>query len=223
MDQKLPSAEAFFPFWNELTYEQQSDLENFSSERIMEKGSIIIPSRENCLGLILVQDGRLRSFMISEEGKEVTLYRLYEYDICLFSAACVMKNIQFDIHIEAEKDTRVLIVPTVLYKRLVEQSIAFSNYTNQLLSARFSDVMWTLEQILFKNMDSRIAQALLGQYYDEGTTTLAVTHEAIARDLGTAREVVTRILKYFKGDGMIELSRGKIELTDIKRLEALVG
>ena len=221
MPEKLPPVEEFFPFWNKLLPDHQSDLKNFAAPRILEKGTTIIPFKDNCLGLLLVQAGRLRCFIVSDEGREVTLYRLYEYDICLFSASCIMSNIQFEMHIEAEKDTPVLVVPTSLYDRLNTQSVAFSNYSNQLMSARFSDVMWTLEQILFKKMDSRIARSLLSQADNEETSTLSVTHDVIARDLGTAREVVTRILKYFRSEGLIELSRGRIELLNRPGLETL--
>ena len=221
MEDRLPSAEAFFPFWDKLSEEHRSDLASFASERTFDRGSVILPFKDNCLGLLLVRSGRLRCFIVSDEGKEITLYRLYQFDICLFSASCMMNNIQFDIHIEVEKETEVLVVPASLYHRLNTQSIEFSNYMNQLISSRFSDVMWTLEQILFKKMDSRIAQSLIDQSDAEDSEMLSVTHEAIARDLGTAREVVTRILKYFRNEGLIGLSRGQIEILNRTGLETL--
>lgn len=221
MEHPLPPVESFFPFWNKLPEEYRQILLNNTQSRLFPKGEIIMPYADQCLGLLLVQKGRFRAFVISDKGKEVTLYRLYDYDICLFTASCIMNNIQFEIEIEAEKDTQVLLIPAKIYNRLMERSLEISNYTNQLISARFSDVMWTLEQILFKNMDSRIARRLLDQAQGDETATLTLTHEAIARDLGTAREVVTRMLKYFRSEKMIELSRGKIQLLNIERLTAL--
>lgn len=221
MAQNLPTVEQFFPCWSQLTADQQDDLCRHSQPRRFTKGERIYPYKGECLGLMLVQQGQFRVFILSDEGKEVTLYRLLELDTCLFSASCVMNNIQFDIQIEAEKDTDALLVPTSLYERLTQQSIAMAAYTNQLMSARFSDVMWTLEQVLFKSMDARIAQFLLEQSSLQQTDELSVTHDVIARDLGTAREVVSRMLKYFQDDGLLTVGRGRITLLDVKRLASL--
>ena len=218
MGQGLPDIEAFFPFWEDLAAEQKDDLLQHNQPRRFQKGDLILPYKGECLGLMLVQRGQFRAFVLSDSGKEVTLYRLYELDTCLFSAACIMNNIQFDIQIEAEKDTEALLVPSSLYERLMGQSIAVANYTNQLMASRFSDVMWTLEQVLFKSMDCRLAQVLLNHAASAGTSELSLTHEAIARDMGSAREVVTRMLQYFRGEGLLDLSRGRICLLDEKRL-----
>lgn len=223
MERALPSLESFFPFWGQLAQEHRDDLVAHSQPRTFKKGDIITPYKGQCLGLMLLQSGRFRAFVLSDSGKEVTLYRLYELDTCLFSASCIMNNIQSDIQIEAEEDTTALLVPSSLFERLINQSIAMANYTNQLMAARFSEVMWTLEQVLFKSMDCRLAQVLLQQAANQGGAELAVTHEAVARDLGTAREVVTRMLKYFRNEGLLELTRGRICLLDEKRLAAIAA
>lgn len=212
---------SFFPFWEELNREQQEDLLTHGQLRKFKKGDMIIPYEDQCLGLLLVQSGQLRAFVLADSGKEVTLYRLYELDICLFSASCIMNDIQFSIQLEAERDTSALLIPAALYDRLMQQSVAVSNYTNQLMASRFSDVMWTLEQVLFKSMDCRLARALLEHAANEGTGEVSLTHEAIARDLGSAREVVTRMLKYFREEGLIELSRGSVRLLNEKRLREI--
>jgi len=221
--QALPDILSFFPFWKELNREQQADLLLHGQLRKFQKCDMIIPYEDQCLGLVLVRSGQLRAFVLSDSGKEVTLYRLYELDICLFSASCIMSNIQFTIQIEVEKDTSVLLVPSTLYDRLMQQSIAVANYTIQLMASRFSDVMWALEQVLFKSMDCRLAQVLLEHAAREGTNELSLTHEAIARDLGSAREVVTRMLKYFREEGLVELTRGRIQLMDQKRLQTIAN
>ena len=221
MKQTLPDMFSFFPFWEELNREQQADLLLHGQSRKFQKGDMIITYKNQCQGLLLVRSGQLRAFVLSENGKEATLYRLYALDICLFSASCIMNNIQFSIQIEVEKDTSVLLVPSALYKQLMQQSVAVSNYTNQLMASRFSDVMWVLEQVLFKSMDCRLAQVLLEHAVIEGSNELYLTHEAIARDLGSAREVVTRLLKYFREEDLIELARGRIHLLDKKRLQGI--
>ena len=223
MNGALPELAAFFPFWNELNGDQRADLTAHSQTRQFRRGDVIIPYEDQCLGLLLVRSGRLRAYVLSDAGREVTLYRLYELDICLFSASCIMNNIQFVIHIEVERETDALLVPAALYDRLMNQSVAVTNYTNQLMASRFSDVMWTLEQVLFKSMDCRLAQVLLDHAQNEGIGELELTHEAIARDLGSAREVVTRMLKYFRGEGLLELTRGRIRLLDQKRLAVIAA
>lgn len=217
--EKLMSS--FFPFWNKLTQEYKEEMLASCQQRLLHKGDIIMPYKGECLGLILMKSGQVRAFVTSEQGKEVTLYRLYEYDICIFSASCIMNNIQFDIQIEIEKDTDAIIVPSDVYESIIGKSVDMANYTNQLISSRFSEVMWTLEQIMFKSMDYRIAQFLLTSASNEQTDELSITHDAIARNLGTAREVVTRMLKYFSEENLIELKRGKVKLLDMDRLQKI--
>ena len=223
MNNEVSSVSDFFPFWNDLYKEHRDDLINHSQVCSFKQGEMVFSTHDECLGLILVKQGQLRAYILSDTGKEVTLYRLFERDICLFSSACIMKNIQFDIQVEAEEDTQALLIPSVLYDRLMNQSIQISNYTNQLMSGRFSEVMWKLEQILFKSMDSRIAHSLLELSGIAGSHELRITHDTIAKDLCTAREVVTRMLKYFSEDNIIELGRGKIRLLDVDRLAEIAG
>lgn len=214
----------YFPFWKDLSATQQEDLLRYAKEHTFPRGRVLTPyneDSESCMGFVAVEEGQLRAFMLSEEGKEVTLYRLFPFDICLFSAACVMKNIQFDIHLEVEKETKALIIPASLGNRLMQQSLAMADFTNQLMASRFSDVMWTLDQVLFKRMDSRIATLLLELSTIEETDVLSVTHEELANQLGTAREVVTRLLKYFQADGILVLSRGSIQILDKESLYKL--
>ena len=169
----------------------------------------------------MVEDGQLRAYALSPDGREITLYRLLERDICLFSASCMLRGIKFDITIEAEQDTHFWLVPAEVYRRAVTQSIELSNYTNQLMAERLSDVMWLLEKVLWQSMDQRLAGFLLEESNLAGSDELSITHEAVARHLGTAREVVTRMLKYFKNEGLITLTRGTIRILDKERMEAL--
>ena len=175
----------------------------------------------DCLGLLLIRSGQLRSYILSEEGREITIHRLFERDICLFSASCVMPNIQFDIIIEAEKDSELWIIPACLYKDLMAESLAVSNYSNDLIGSHFSELMWLVEQVMWKSFDKRLAGFLLEESILEGTEELKITHEIIANHMGTAREVVTRMLRYFQSEGMVQLTRGAVKITDPKRLRQL--
>ena len=134
----------------------------------------------------------------------------------------MMSSIQFEIIIEAEKDSELWIIPPHIYKSLMTESAAIANYTNEVMATRFSDVMWLMEQVLWKSFDKRLAEFLLQESDLEGSTILKITHEAIGNHLGNPREVVTRMLRYFQGEGMVALTRGTIEITDRKKLEGLI-
>ena len=211
----------YFPIWDQLEPKHQEKLKAYSSHRRVKKGTIIHSGEMNCIGVLLIHSGQLRAYSISGEGREVTLYRLFERDICIFSASCVMPNIMFDVLIEAEKDTDVWVIPPNIYRTVGEESAPMANYTNQIIASRFSDVMWTMDQIMWKSFDKRLAAFLVEESVLEGTLELKLTHEKIANHMGTAREVVTRMLRYFQNEGMVKLTRGAVELLDVERLEKL--
>lgn len=211
----------YFPVWSKLTRTEQEMILSSATERTVQKGTQLHRGSQDCSGLVLIKSGQLRAYILSEEGREVTLYRLFDYDICLFTASCIMQSIQFELFIEAEKDTDIIVIPPYVYKAVMEQSAACANYTNEIMATRFSDVMWLIEQVMWKSMDKRIASFLLEETQIEGTYKLALTHEKIANHMGTAREVVTRMLKYFQSEGIVKLSRGFVEIENPERLEEL--
>ncbi len=211
-----------FPNWDMLTAEQQQLLLGSCYEKKYNKGQQVHGGNESCLGMLVVKSGLLRAYIVSENGKEITLYRLFPGDICLLSASCVLRNISFEIFIEASKDSEICIIPTDTFQQLSESSIVFSNYITELMAARFSDVMWILEQTLFTRFDSRLASFLIEESNIEQSKTLSITHEEIAMHIGSAREVVTKMLKYFTQEGIVELSRGKIHILDMRKLYGLV-
>ena len=211
MISKEKDFQEFFPVWNKLTAAQQEQLEHAVRYEHAKKETIIHNGSLDCVGVLLIHSGQLRAYMISEEGREITLFRLFARDLCLFSASCMMPNIQFDTIIEAEKATDFWLIPPNVYKSVMETSAVLANYTNEILSSRFSDVMWLMEQIIWKSFDKRLAEFLIQESAIEN----------IANHMGTAREVVTRMLRYFQNEGWVRLSRGTIELIHPEKLTAL--
>ena len=211
----------YFPIWNKMTPAHQQRLKDSADFLKVKAGSVVHNGSMDCLGLLLIQSGQLRVYTLSSEGREITLYRLFDHDICLFSASCVMPNIQFEVIIEAEKDCEMWVLPSCLFKDLMEESAVVANYANQLISSRFSEVMWLMEQIMWKSFDKRLASFLLEESVLENSTSLKITHEKIANHMGTAREVVTRMLRYFQSEGMVKLTRGAVEIVDEAALENL--
>ena len=211
----------FFPVFEKLTPSQQQMVLDYTAVKTVPAGTVVHNGAVECTGFLLVRSGQLRAYTISEEGREVTIYRLFDHDCCLFSAACIMSSLQFEVIIETEKDSEIFIIPPSVYQKLMNESLAVSKYTNDLMATRFSEIMWLMDQIMWKSFDKRLAGYLLEESSIEGTNLLKVTHERIANHMGTAREVVTRMLRYFQGEGLVKLARGTIEITDKEGLEVL--
>ena len=211
----------YFPVWDKLTREQQERISDNIEFRKVKKGTHIHDSSAECLGLVLVRTGQLRAYILSEDGREITIGRIFDYDVSLLSASCVMPDLQMNIMIEAEKDSEFWSIPACLFKNLVDESLAVSNYSRNLLSSNFSELMWLMEQIMWKSFDRRLAAFLLEESRLEDSTQLKITHERIANHMGTAREVVTRMLRYFQNEGLVRLTRGAIEIMDEKGLEKI--
>lgn len=211
----------YFPIYHKLTKPEQQLLTRVVVEKKAEKGTILHNGMEDCMGLLVVKSGQLRAYITSDEGREITIYRLFDHDICLLSASCIMNSIQFDITISVEKDAEFFVIPVGTFKVLMDQSLVVSNYMNQIMGTRLSDVMWLIEQVMWKSFDKRLAHFLMEESVLEDSKVLKITHEKIAAHMGSAREVVTRMLKYFQTEEMVKLSRGTIEIIDEEALEML--
>ena len=210
--------ESAFPFWESLS---QHDKDTFlrSSMKFEYKRGRTIHDGNNCTGVILVKTGSLRLYMLSDEGKEITLYRLFPGDTCILSASCVLHTITFDVFIDAEEDSECVVVGGCAYEGVWQKSNEVKIFTYETALSRFSDVMWVMQQILFMSMDKRLAIFLLDEISKTGSDTVKLTHEQIAKYMGSAREVVSRMLKYFTSEGLVSVSRsGGIKILDKKRL-----
>lgn len=208
-----------YEFWNEL---EEQNKKEFISETIIEKYSknqIIYNPIQKCKGIIKVIKGNIRIYMISEEGKEITLYRLYEGDVCTLSASCIMEEIMFDTFMKAEDETEIMVTNIIVLKKLMSQNIFFENYIYKKTVTKFSEVMWNLQDMLFTKLEKRLAIYLLKE---EKNGEITVTHEKIAEHLGSAREVISRTLKKFEKEELIKLSRGKITIINSKKLKNIL-
>ena len=209
------------PFWDKLSKEEREYVNSVSFLRRFEKDGFIHGSGNDCLGMFLVISGEIRTYLLSEEGREITLFRLYPNDICVLSASCVISQITFDTFMTAKQETEVLIVPANAIVLLKERNINIKCFLYELAVKRFSDVMWSMQQIMFKSLDKRLAEFLLAEAERTGSDTIRMTHEQIAQHISSAREAVARMLKRFSEDGLVELRRGAITLRDKNRLNRL--
>lgn len=209
------------PFWNGLTASEKQLVQDSLHYNAIEAGTQLVRNSSECNGLILLETGQIRAFITSEDGREITLYRLFPGDICIMSASCVLKNIHFTIYLEVEKPGKMFVLPSRIYKKINDENISVKEFSMNLMTEKFSDVMWIIDQMVFSSIPNRLAHFLIGQSEFSGSNQLDFTHDAISKNIGTAREVVSRMLKYFEKEGLVKLSRGTITIINKEGLQIL--
>lgn len=208
------------PYWDALTEKEQNLVEENIRTLRFEKNALVLGGGD-CLGLLLVTKGRLRAYLLSEEGREVTVFRVGPGECCVLSASCVMSQIHFETHMEAEEESELLLLGSGVFRQLTEENVSIRCFLYEMAAERFSEVLWVMQQILFMGFDRRLALFLVEACRRAGGQQLKVTHEQIARDLGSAREVVTRMLRRFSEEGLVELGRGTVTAKAPEGLERL--
>ena len=211
-----------FPFWSSLSDAEKSLVESVVYTEKYNKGMLMHRTEDSCKGLVTVLTGQLRTYIVSEEGREVTLFRVNEEEVCVLSASCLMDAITFEVLIEATEETEVLVFPSAILNQLMQQNPQVELFLYKNATEKFSDVMWTMQQILFLKIDQRVAQFLWDEMIQKNSMTLSITHDEIARYIGSAREVVTKVLKYMVKEHVLELKRGMIIINDKEKLRTLM-
>lgn len=214
--------ESIFTFWNKLTNQQKSMILGNATPVKYKQGENVHRGENDCVGVLLIKSGELRTYILSEDGRDITLYRLGAGDVCILSASCILENITFDVHIDAEKESDVILINSAVFQQICNENIDAENFSYKSTIDRFSDVMWAMQQILFMSFDKRLTTFLLDEISRTGSNTIVMTHEQIAKYIGSAREVVSRMLKYFENEGFVHLSRGKIEVIDKVQLREII-
>lgn len=209
---------SLFPFWEKLTTAEQSVIQNAVYTETYSKGMLMHRTEDSCKGLMTVLSGQLRTYILSEEGREVTLFRVNAGEVCVLSASCLMDAITFEVLIEATEDTEVLVLPAAILNQVVQKNPYMELFLYKSATEKFSDVMWTMQQILFLKIDQRVAQFLWDEMIQKSNMTLSLTHDEVARYIGSAREVVTKVLKYMVKEQVLELKRGTIIILDKEKL-----
>lgn len=212
-----------FPIWDKLSEREMDLILRQSSLTEYTKGENVHGNTGKCTGAVFVKSGVLRTYILSDEGKEITLYRLYPGDVCMLAASCVMETITFDVFVDAEEKSEVCIINASALTELTTKNVFIENYVLKLTSERFSEVMWAMQQILFMSFDRRLAVFLLAEIEKVGGDTIHLTQEQIAKYMVSAREVVSRMLKYFSQEGLVEVSRGGVKILDREKLKVIAG
>lgn len=210
------------PFWSALSDADRESLCERSRITVYKKGEIIHSCTGACLGLIAILRGNLCTCMLSEEGREITLFPLYEGDLCVFGSACVLRPVTCHAHLSAEVDSEVLSIPHSVWEDLMRRYLIVECFAHKLAGRHLSTVLTTMQQMLFLDFDTRLAIHLVQESERVGSSRIRTTHEKIARNIGSAREVVTRMLKKFSDAGLVEVRRGAVVILNMDELRKMV-
>lgn len=199
-----------FPFYGEMKPADTDLLKNSVVRRELGKGQIMMGDNSRCTGIPMVLRGRLRLFRISDKGREMTLYHIREGELCIMAGVCAMGDVEYDFSIEAERDSVLAVIPPDTFKELLYRSAPFKVYVFNALAHKLIQSIETIEMLLFESIEERIMTYL--QHNANADNEVKATHEKLAVELGSSREVITRQLKKMAEKGLIELKRGKILL-----------
>ena len=206
------------PFWSDLNETQRQTLLRGTIEQFFSDGSLL----EEESGMLLLLNGSVRVYLLSEEGREVTLFHLRAGDVCTLGAAHVSDRLPFAPQMIVEEDCQVLMARASVVRNLAEESLSVRAFVYEQGNRHLVKMVWAMEQILFLHVDRRLASFLLEEYQRTGHAEIRMTHEEIARQISSAREVVARMVKRFSVQGLVEARRGVLHLTDLEGLQKLV-
>ncbi len=196
---------AFFP--NMAEADKKLLQESITISRLV-RGRLMTGDNNRCLGILMVISGRLRLFRLSEKGREMTLYRVGAGELCLLSGICALGSIDYHFSIEAERSSTLAIIPPETFKELLYRSEPFMSYVFGELAKRLIISIETIEMLLFSSIEERILAYLQSRANAQGE--VKTTHEKMAAELGSTREVITRQLQKISERGLVKLERGLI-------------
>ena len=209
-------------FYNYLTPEEQDLLDRSMQQVSCRKGQVVHRHGDACVGLIFVRRGRLAFSILSEEGREITVFRVEKGSACILSAACVLQSLEFESQITAEVNADISILPAPILSRLMNANRDVERLVYKQAVGQYSSVLHTMQQIIFLSLEKRLATFLLEERQRRKSPSFSSTHEQIARYIGSSREVVTRMLNQFAGRGIVTLGRGTVTVLDPDALEDII-
>ncbi|MCE2947439.1 MAG: Crp/Fnr family transcriptional regulator [bacterium] len=181
-------------------------------------GTLMFDDHAACEAMPFLLEGAIRVSKVSSTGREILLYRVHAGEACVLTSGCLVGRTAYSARGVVEREARLVAVPEPVFRRLVAGDESFRTYVFSLFSARLGELMALVEAVAFQRLDQRLAALLLGR-----GRVLQVTHQSIADELGSVREIVTRLLHHFADDGLVRLSRERIEILDPVRLRAVAS
>ena len=210
--------EDVFPFLANLERGEYEEFRSWATRVMLSRGAFICMEGDHCGVIPLLLSGTARVYKTSESGREITLYRIDPGESCILTASCILSDIPFPAFAVAESDVEALVIPSGTFNAWVGRSTHWRDFVFRLLSKRLSSVIEIVEEVAFQQLDARLAAYLLERV--EGGRVVT-THEKIAADLGSSREVISRILKEFEREECVLLRRGVVEICNPVSLEGI--
>lgn len=209
------------PFWDDLSPSEKALVHGKAKIQHYKRAQLVRRNDRPCPGMIQILEGKVRVYIISPEGREITLFYLHKGECCVFSAACVLKSIVFETCVVAASEVRLLNIGPKTYGLLEESNINVRCFSYELAAMRFSIALWVMQEIVFTRFDKRLARYLLDAHKACGSREISIKQEDLACQINAARESVARMLRHFVNDGLIVSKRGCIVLTDLDKLHAI--
>ncbi len=219
-DEILSRLKENYPFLQNLSEGEIDTLKNFSILKVIPAGEMVFLEGDSCSFFSLIISGKVRVYKTGVTGREITLYRFGNGESCILTASCILSNNSFPAAAVVEEEVNAVLVPSELLREFVKGHDLWRKYFFDILANRLAEVMEIIDEVAFKKMDSRLADYLLLNAIDY---KLDITHLRIASELGTSREVVTRILKDFEKEKLIETVRGKINIINPLQLKSKIN
>ena len=208
------------PFWGFLKKSEQDELIKHSDIKEYKKGSLIYNNLNECLGMIKVISGRIRVYIMSNEGREINLFEVRESECCVISAACIINKTNFKTDISAEEDTTILLIRNQKLKSIIDKNIEAKSHIYELLNNQMAQILTLMQNMLFNDLNTRLSDFLVEIYEKNNCKDeILITQEEIAKSIGASREGVSRMLKKLEKENLIMISRKKIIIKDINKLK----
>lgn len=220
-DQELTFLRSALPFWDCLSEEDREMLVRNIQILTVSAGELVYNAGDKCLGVLFLREGRLRVYLAGADGREITLYFIGLNDMTMLASSCILNTPALPVTVEAEEDAQLYVIPPQVYTHLLTSCPDAERYLTQALNHSFRLTLKAVESVVFLTLEQRMALLLLQQRSFEQSPRLHLTQEKLSRQLGTAREVVSRQLRRFADSGCLRTFRGGIELLDEEALAAL--
>lgn len=202
------------PFWPHLTGPQRDLILDQARQMEYRGNDAVLSEQNNCLGALFILEGVLRVYLLAEDGRQITIYRIHGGEACVLAASCALPAITFDVQIDAETDCSLLLLPAPAFSQLMEENIWMEAFAYRLTAEHFSSIMGAVERIFFMTLEQRVAAFLIDESAELSADSIPFTQEKLAMAIGSAREAVSRILNQFAREGCVSLSRGCIRILD---------
>lgn len=203
-----PLPDTLYPVLGTLPGDMREQLARAAQQITVPAGARVFDERQPCAGFPFVLEGALRVVKRSPQGRELPLYRVLPGETCIVSTGCLLGHVGYNATGVAECETRLLVLPPAVFDRLLAEA-PFRDYVFRLFSDRIAELMQLIEAVAFRRLDARLAERLLGH-----GPVLRITHQQLADELGSVREIVSRLLKGFADEGLVRLGREQIDILD---------